>query len=571
MYALRTDLSILTCTIDDPITTLVKGSTLGKQLQSDACMAVASRWLEECMLQSGLAHKNCPKVTLYLMPSRVINVGPADGSKEPYLQDTKGSTGQWVVLSHCWGSTVAMTTTKATLQLRQEKIPLSALPRSFQDAVVITRKLGFVHLWIDSLCIIQDSVDDWNVESGFMGHIYSKAVVCIAAEAALNSSLGVFESSRKGTAARMVEGRYISPSTGLSGSLWFQGKSLDNSKSESLLSMGGPLSQRAWTLQENFLAPRIIRYGKMQLGWSCRSFRCSEHHPHFREKCDEPKKLFHFAETRESKELEIIKDYDEMVQLEWILECWYKFVNEYMARRLTNEDDRLPAIAGLAKEIGSRTGHSYRAGLWLEDIHIGLLWSTRGRAKYGGQYAAPSWSWASVSGFDVAPVYKLEHANHDLSTEWSANNISVFYSSKARVVDIMIEAATSDSFLKVNSATLVLFGLVYPFDDLLRASQPTFQQVSFKRSKKLRGSVTFCELDHHKEDLWTVSDLQNSGIIYLQITKTWHRPGEYEILWALILEPTDGAANQYRRIGIAEICPGDSMFKGWTEREIQIV
>jgi hypothetical protein len=122
-------------------------------------------------------------------------------------------------------------------------------------------------------------------------------------------------------------------------------------------------------------------------------------------------------------------------------------------------------------------------------------------------------------------------------------------------------------FLKAKSTALILDGFVYAFDDLLRASRPSFQQVNFRRSEKLRGSVTFCELNCHKEGLRTTSALQRSGIIYLLITKTYN--GSETVLGALILKPTDGTAKQHKRIGIAEICPGDSMFAGW--RRIEIV
>lgn len=44
-------------------------------------------------------------------------------------------------------------------------ISLSGLPRTFQDAISVTRKLGVRFLWIDSLCVIQNSSADWEEES----------------------------------------------------------------------------------------------------------------------------------------------------------------------------------------------------------------------------------------------------------------------------------------------------------------------------------------------------------------------------------------------------------------------
>jgi hypothetical protein len=176
-------------------------------------------------------------------------------------------------LSHCWGSVRTLKTTKATLKLREQKISFEDLPLSFQDAVTITRKLGYRYIWIDSLCIIQDSVEDWDLESGSMDHVYSNAVVCIAAEAAPDSSLGIFESSKRERFWGLAEDRYVRPPNETVGSLWFRENRAGKSTSfgwrtfppEPLISMEEPLSQRACTLQENFLAPRIIRYGQQEL------------------------------------------------------------------------------------------------------------------------------------------------------------------------------------------------------------------------------------------------------------------------------------------------------------------
>jgi hypothetical protein len=58
----------------------------------------------------------------------------------------------------------------------QEVIPLECLPQTFSDAIRITALLGCKYLWIDSLCIIHDSEEEWNQQSGLMGTIYRSAV-----------------------------------------------------------------------------------------------------------------------------------------------------------------------------------------------------------------------------------------------------------------------------------------------------------------------------------------------------------------------------------------------------------
>ena len=71
-------------------------------------------------------------------------------------------------------------------------IPTEALPRTFKDAIQLTRNLGVSYLWIDSLCIIQDSMEDWRRESRLMDKVYRYSACNIMAEAAINCDGGLF-------------------------------------------------------------------------------------------------------------------------------------------------------------------------------------------------------------------------------------------------------------------------------------------------------------------------------------------------------------------------------------------
>lgn len=53
----------------------------------------------------------------------------------------------------------------ANLTAFQKRLPQEGLARNFNDALHIFRQFGIQYLWIDSLCIIQDSAEDWEVES----------------------------------------------------------------------------------------------------------------------------------------------------------------------------------------------------------------------------------------------------------------------------------------------------------------------------------------------------------------------------------------------------------------------
>jgi Heterokaryon incompatibility protein (HET) len=97
-----------------------------------------------------------------------------------------------MTLSHCWGTEGHLTTSTETLAERKAGIRIPDLPPTFRDAVQITRHLGIKYLWIDSLCILQDNISDWEKESALMGSIYSTSYLNIVATHSGDSRGGCF-------------------------------------------------------------------------------------------------------------------------------------------------------------------------------------------------------------------------------------------------------------------------------------------------------------------------------------------------------------------------------------------
>jgi hypothetical protein len=77
-------------------------------------------------------------------------------------------------------------------------------------------------------------------------------------------------------------------------------------------------------------------------------------------------------------------------------------VGDFVSCELSDESNRFLAILGIAREVHDLTGLIYKAGMWLEDIDIGLLWETYGHGGASKRepdeppQRALSWSWASV-------------------------------------------------------------------------------------------------------------------------------------------------------------------------------
>ena len=126
---------------------------------SDSVTSFAKLWLDACLRE----HPNYHGLTIKASkaPTRVLDVGPSDGSRNPrlciLLDDDRV---KYLTLSHCWGNAETMELIASTHSRLLEGVQLELLSRTYRDAVLITRVLGYRCLWIDSLCIFQDSAED---------------------------------------------------------------------------------------------------------------------------------------------------------------------------------------------------------------------------------------------------------------------------------------------------------------------------------------------------------------------------------------------------------------------------
>lgn len=135
--------------------------------------ALAAKWIQNCLT----AHPLCNARKEGSLPTRLVQVSPTlrpvDGSNLP-------SGTQYVALSHCWGLKPIFTLRLSNLGRLHERIPMEVLPQNFQDAIRLTRAFPAEFIWIDSLCIIQDSEEDWLRESVGMKDVYSNCFVNLA-------------------------------------------------------------------------------------------------------------------------------------------------------------------------------------------------------------------------------------------------------------------------------------------------------------------------------------------------------------------------------------------------------
>lgn len=410
------------------------------------------RWVSICNEHHDCLSLNIPSN----LPTRALDI--ATRQNMVFLRETAGQKGSYIALSHSWGSTHRLTLTRANMATLKGGIMLSDIPKTFQDAVQIARELKIAHLWIDSLCIVQDDVSDWEVEASHMGDVYAGSYLTVAALGSQDDSTGCFPDAStrysepfvsvdvRSTGRRSFfhaapvarwDEKYAEEYAGLptlSGRCvwgtdevtnhdgghmswlyvtpeWMPPSVKEKPKTYLLGEFGGSLdpiadeslSERGWTLQERLLAARTIHYGRTEMYWECQHCVLAEDGAMLRRE-------FTTADDLCSPNLrEGGKDRN------W---RWRRLVEQYSTRKLTMASDKLPALSGLAHMIATKTCDTYLAGLWKSNLLSELNWAVKAyeathqctepehdaamppaiksAVKYPAKYRAPSWSWASL-------------------------------------------------------------------------------------------------------------------------------------------------------------------------------
>ncbi|KAI6438718.1 hypothetical protein MCOR22_008587 [Pyricularia oryzae] len=379
--------------------------------------------LDECVLSHSRCNNPSPKPPV--LPTRVIDVG--DDTTAPRLVAGRPARGRWIALTHCWGGKIDNVTLTTNLEAKQRAMPLDELPPNFRDAILITRGLGVRYLWIDALCIIQDSNKvDWPEEAARMRHYYSQSFLTVSAANAADSTRGILQRREPSKSLRL---HLSSESLGWAGDVRLI-DDVERSRARQSLS---PLDQRGWCLQEKCLPPRTLAYTELGLTWVCLdNTECEwEHTGRDTFYSDEKAVVREFLpQTPEGKvQTDLLSHQGTRYDPYGAAMSWVSLVEAYRSRMLTYPSDKLPAISGLAQVIaqglpGSGMG-AYLAGLWRCSLLNGMSWSVRKlgdgrpvqpRCSRPHAYRAPSWSWASIDGpvsFPAGRGYKMQPLQYE--------------------------------------------------------------------------------------------------------------------------------------------------------------
>ncbi|KAF2803123.1 HET-domain-containing protein [Mytilinidion resinicola] len=413
------------------------------------------------------------------LPTRVLDLG--DRNPVIRLCETGGTQrDRYATLSHCWGRSHHLVTLRSNKEDLMRKIKHDELPKTYSDAILLTRALNIRYLWIDSLCIVQDDKEDWRAEAARMGDVYRYSHVTIAATAGEDGNAGLFDNQGKNAAKvrckeleRRLEGdggktrnavRGMNVEEGEDagkqvghGSTASQSKAgvrgkpggrcsngkikggrldKDSGKCRQKVEQkdeqgtpkdrifvrrqarhdafsrfdpsGPPLLTRAWVYQERVLSTRVLHFDADELLWECsETFACEcgavearntkratvkKGRPESGGPVTEWLDTYQWVDSKRSHDT--IREHPRLLR-----ERFRGVVSDYGRLRLTKECDRLPALAGIARDFRGYSRGRYLAGLWEDTLWTDLQWETGTPAPTEDTRVshAPTWSWAAAA------------------------------------------------------------------------------------------------------------------------------------------------------------------------------
>ena len=477
------------------------------------------------------------------IPTRLINVDRSATSQDCFLQlANEISRAPYMTLSHCWGRRDGPRPprlTNANIQSMKLRIPMEDLPSTFKDAIQLTRSLGVSYLWIDSLCIIQDSTEDWRRESRLMDKVYRYSLCNILAEAAANcdgglffgrdpQQMGVFTLDEKQTSSLSHSRSTICVTQD------YVKKEFDRRKDS-------PLSSRGWVCQERWLAPRQVSFQSNQVFWECSKSKACEAFPFWKETTEADNHDENYSVQRRS-----FQPWSENLfsprtptndRSDISVLSWRAMVETYTTCSLTEEQDKLVAIQGLVNICKPLLDYDYLAGLWSALLPSGLMWTIRDGLQANGEpayrpetYRAPSWSWASVEGM-------IELFPEDLSEEKKWIELCQLLEAKTTPVGEDTTGQVSDGHIK-------LLGRLLSTDGMSFHTSPKGKMVQIARSRERDPSKSWinCQID----DVARWSPQNN---MLLPVLQGEPRSQQSCMLKGLVLVPLEGRVNTYERIG----------------------
>ncbi|OAL04083.1 hypothetical protein IQ06DRAFT_345279 [Phaeosphaeriaceae sp. SRC1lsM3a] len=364
---------------------------------SHAATALSKLWIEKCIK----THSQCNnQSTKQYSPTRLISI--SDESLKLVQDET--ICAPYVALTHRWGSGNLPRTLSTNIGRRMKSMILDELTQTMQDAFSMTRRLGYEYIWIDALCIIQDSEEDWLREAARMSDVFSGGVVTIAVADAEDHSQGMFR-PRPGRCMRPFAIPFLER-TPYRERVDFQGEGEfyvfpNTSRVSAGPRQKGTLDTRGWILQEQVLSRRTLYFGAGEIFWDCNTVSASESSPIATSllQDENPDETWAFKTIRRT----ISKAANVNILKQKLADVWMELIKNYSSRQLTHQGDRLVALQGILRPLSHLLHEEPVAGMWRSQLWRQLLWwiskqTVSGPSSVESGFPAPSWSWLCARG-----------------------------------------------------------------------------------------------------------------------------------------------------------------------------
>ncbi|RSL39758.1 hypothetical protein CEP54_016264, partial [Fusarium duplospermum] len=330
---------------------LVTGAT-----SSEDHMRVLRQWLKdyqanhpECHLTpSGSQTLDAENASL---PTRCVEVARgSDGVRSVRVVETAQKHGRYITLSHRWNSgTDKISTTRQNYAERLTGGNFERLPRLIENLFDLAEMLGVPLVWIDSICIIQDNVEDWRKEASKMAQYYQSSLVTVTGFET-TTEMGLFTAPERDI-PKLARLPYRDRDGIAKGSFYIARAEDHEANAQYTQQVGqSELLTRGWIFQEWLLSRRIVSFTSSGCFYQCQKLK--PRNPTGGE-------VYVFKGERGSANL-VFKSklrLDHLNIPKLVFDQWRLTVHLYSGLALTKAgEDRLIALSGAAKEFSKALG-----------------------------------------------------------------------------------------------------------------------------------------------------------------------------------------------------------------------
>lgn len=363
----------------------------GRLISKTVDQHLLRRWFECCKK----SHDHDSKIETIQEPNRPMSSRPSvsqfrliDVVNECVVEADRSFV--YICLSYVWGEAKPLRLSSANMKRLVRPGGLGRrwadVPRTFRDAISVSKAIGVRYVWIDALCIQHDDKKNLAHQIGNMDLIYRDAVLTIVSVTSnANSSIpGVHQNSRDIKTIQFEDGdmKLVCARPSLADAI-----------------RGSAWESRGWTLQEKFFSKRLLVFTQNQVYYKCRDAiwaedTATEHlSPIVSDSAsvttEVSGRIVYFPDER--SDLGNLLDYMDLLQ-------------EYTTRRLTHDTDILAAFSGILAYFAPQLGPNIM-GLPERVIDSALLWKWPQHELVPRRSGFPSWSWC---GWKVGHSRKLE-------------------------------------------------------------------------------------------------------------------------------------------------------------------